>query len=272
MRKILQKLDLNPNNSIVIGSGILQALKIRKSKDIDLVVTQKIYDSLKDSGKFTVLRNHGREVLTNDIFEIGTSWRVLGKPYRFEDFANDSTVIDGVRYITLGFLYRAKKSWLSQKDIDDVELIEEYLKQKDKIKVLKLRSGQIVMPVTPFEFDSTFHKPDHFTTGDNYWNKGTRWQTWAWEGKCLGLRFKNLGTRQKPKIEVTIYSDEKLDKDFVDSLIEEIKYRYNLDLDLTAFYKKFKDDKVLGGPVPLKMHTVSNKIYRYCAIISPIWA
>lgn len=59
MKKTLQKLSLNPDNSIVIGSGILQALGIRKSKDIDIVATQEIYDSLKKTGEFTISKNHG---------------------------------------------------------------------------------------------------------------------------------------------------------------------------------------------------------------------
>lgn len=111
---------------------------------------------------------------------------------------------------------------------------------------LSLRNKKEIIPMIPFDFDSTFHKPDHFTTGDNFWKPGIRWQTWNWNDKCLGLKFKNLGRRQKPKIEVNIYSEEKFNKDFTDSLIEEIKYRYNLGLDLTPFYKRFKQDKVLG--------------------------
>ncbi len=113
------------------------------------------------------------------------------------------------------------------------------------MKILVIQNIVEITPTIPFDFDSTFHKPDHFTTGDNYWEKGTRWQTWNWENRCLGIRFKNLGTRRKPKIEVSIYSDKKLDKDFIKSLIDEIKYRYNLELDLTKFYQEFKDDKVL---------------------------
>lgn len=133
MKNKLQTIGLSPENSVVIGSGILQALKIRKSKDIDVVASNEIYNSLKKSGKFTVSENHGREILKNDIFEIGTDWNVLGKPYRFEDFVKDSVIIDGVRYITLDFLYKAKRSWVNggyarPKDIQDVQLMKEYLK------------------------------------------------------------------------------------------------------------------------------------------------
>lgn len=133
MNKNLKELGLNSENAIVVDSGILQALAIRKSKDIDLVVTQKIYDSLKNSGKFTVSKNHGREILKANIFKIGTDWVVLGKSYKFEDFKDDSLVIDEVRYITLDLLYKAKKSWVDErsarpKDIEDIQLMEEYLK------------------------------------------------------------------------------------------------------------------------------------------------
>ena len=132
MKKVLQKLGLNSNNSIVIGSGILQARGIRKSKDMDIVVTQEIYNSLKKSGKFAISKNHGRETLADNLFEIGTSWNVLGKSYRFKDFENDSIVIDGVRFISLDFLYKAKRSWVDggyarKKDIKDVKLIEKYM-------------------------------------------------------------------------------------------------------------------------------------------------
>ena len=111
---------------------------------------------------------------------------------------------------------------------------------------LKLVKNVKIVPTVPFDFDSTFHKPDHFTTGDNLYEKGIKWQTLTWKEKCLGLKFVNKGTRTKPKVEVEIYSKEKLDNNFVNSLIDEIKYRYNLDLDLTNFYKTFEKDKILS--------------------------
>ena len=100
-------------------------------------------------------------------------------------------------------------------------------------------------PTSPFNFDATFHKPDHFTSGDNEWKPGIRWQTWFWKGKCLGLKFINKGSLTKPKITIDVFYKEKLSKSFLDSLTEEIRYRYNLDLDLTDFYKQFGKDKIL---------------------------
>jgi len=117
---------------------------------------------------------------------------------------------------------------------------------KDSIK-LKLQKIMEVIPKSPFDFDSTFHKPDHFTSGDNYWENGVKWQTWNWQKTPLGIKFINRGTKTKPLVEIQVFAKNKLDNRFITSLIEEIKYRYNFDLDLKDFYAQFKDDKFLGA-------------------------
>ncbi|OGM18775.1 hypothetical protein A2686_01915 [Candidatus Woesebacteria bacterium RIFCSPHIGHO2_01_FULL_38_10] len=126
-----------------------------------------------------------------------------------------------------------------------------------------------IIPTTPFDFDSTFHKPDHFTSGDNAYEKGIRWQTWLWQNKTLGLKFVNLGSVQKPRIQVEIFYTGKLPKSFIDTLIEEIKYRYNLNLDLTDFYKQFEKDKVLQ-PIIKKLYGMRpghpSSLYEYLII------
>ncbi len=124
-------------------------------------------------------------------------------------------------------------------------------------------------PIKLFAFDSTFHKPDHFTSGDNFWEPGIRWQTWNWREKCLGIKFLNKGNVANPLVETRIYSNEKLSNDFVDSLIEEIKYRYNFNLNLTGFYKTFSKDKVLA-PIFKKLRGMRprhpSSLYEYLII------
>lgn len=131
----LSDIGLNSSNSVIIGSGVLSALKLRESADIDVVVNQSEYERLANTGQFSKSHSHGREILTDSLFEIGTSWGVLGEDQAFDDLQGNSTVIDDVRYITIEFLLAVKKSWLNdddvrQKDIDDVELIETYLKEQ----------------------------------------------------------------------------------------------------------------------------------------------
>lgn len=128
----LATLGLSARNSVVIGSGILDALGIRKSNDIDVVVDKETYAHLKESGRFQEERHYGRSVLVNDSFEVNTHWGVLGKDQTLSDLVEQSITIDDVCYIALDFLLAVKKSWLQdnsvrQKDVDDVKLIEEYL-------------------------------------------------------------------------------------------------------------------------------------------------
>ncbi len=134
-RSKLTDIGLTQYNSVVIGSGILSALNLRASNDIDIVVPDTEYSRLADKKQFTKRQNHGREILDDGLFEIGTSWGVLGKDQTFDDLQKQSVVIDGVRYVTIEFLLAVKKSWLQdddvrQKDVDDIELIEKYLKEK----------------------------------------------------------------------------------------------------------------------------------------------
>ena len=134
-RSKLTDIGLTQYNSVVIGSGILSALNLRASNDIDIVVPDTEYSRLADKKQFTKRQNHGREILDDGLFEISTSWGVLGKDQTFDDLQKQSVVIDGVRYVTIEFLLAVKKSWLQdddvrQKDVDDIELIEKYLKEK----------------------------------------------------------------------------------------------------------------------------------------------
>jgi len=126
-----------------------------------------------------------------------------------------------------------------------VRSLEYELKMKKPLK-LKLQKIIRVRPAKPFAFDPTFHKPDHFTSDDNYWETGVRWQTWNWQRKCLGIKFSNKGTITNPLVEIRVYAKEKPLADFIDSLIEEIKYLYNFNLDLSDFYQGFRNDPILS--------------------------
>ncbi len=131
----LAPLGLFPSNCIVIGSGILDILGLRKSHDIDLVITRDKYQALSKSKQFRKKRVFDCNILTNNIFEIGTAWNILGKKQRLEDLLPYSVVIKNARFIALEFLLKVKESWLQEKkpprekDIIDVRLISEYLKR-----------------------------------------------------------------------------------------------------------------------------------------------
>ena len=116
------------------------------------------------------------------------------------------------------------------------------------MKTIELKNETIIelKPKSQYNFDANFHKPSHFPSSDNIWEKGKYWITMIWKGQELGLKFENKGTINNPKIKINIYSQEKLPKDFIDNIIPEIRWRFNFDSDISEFCKKFKNDKILG--------------------------
>ena len=111
---------------------------------------------------------------------------------------------------------------------------------------LKKETTLEIIPTSPFHFDSTFFKPGHFPSNDTKWKSGKRWQTMLWKGEKLGLIYGNAGTTSKPKVRINIFSKENITKDFIVGLEQEIIWRFNLDLDLTQFFKDVGKDPLLA--------------------------
>lgn len=111
---------------------------------------------------------------------------------------------------------------------------------------LKLKETLEIIPTTPFHFDSTFYKPGHFPSNDWKWEPRERWQTMLWKGEKLGLIYEDASTSLKPKVRVKIFSKKVLQGDFLEDLKQEIIWRFNLDLDLTGFYKDVDKDPLLS--------------------------
>lgn len=55
-----------------------------------------------------------------------------------------------------------------------------------------------------------------------------------------------MGTVDEPGLQVDIYSAQQAGDQVISSLIAEIQYRYNLELDLGGFYQALGKDKILG--------------------------
>lgn len=118
--------------------------------------------------------------------------------------------------------------------------------QMDMCMELKEQSSLSFKPIPPYNFDANFHKPSHFPSSDNIWEKGKYWITMIWKSKRLGLFFEACGAIEEPEIDVTVFSRNKLPKDFIDTLIPEIKWRFNFEQDISEFYRKFHNDRMIG--------------------------
>jgi hypothetical protein len=111
---------------------------------------------------------------------------------------------------------------------------------------LCLEDVREIVPLAPFNFDATLHKPDHFPTPDNAWKPGVRWQTMRWQGLPLGLKFEDAGTVDTPRVRLSTWAAERPAQGFMDGLLSEIGCRYGFGFDLADFNRRFTAHPRLG--------------------------
>jgi len=116
---------------LVLGSGPMAARGIRGYKDIDILVTQKLYDKLVEQGWKAVEINGVNEkfeVLKNGKFEIDKKINCGNYNPDIETLIKNAEIINGVPFLPLNELIKFKTALGREKDFQDIKLIKEYLK------------------------------------------------------------------------------------------------------------------------------------------------
>lgn len=126
----VKALQLPPDHFIVIGSGVMGALGIRESNDIDLAVSQDLFDALVAEGWHREIR-HNEAMLTHEDVEVWRTWGTPGAWRTFEQLLEDSVIISGIAFCSLDYVLQVKKMKARPKDLEDVVLIESYLQQHE---------------------------------------------------------------------------------------------------------------------------------------------
>lgn len=121
-----RELGLPVDQVVIIGSGIMDALGIRTSRDIDLVVSQSLFSQLEASADWRASERHGEVVLERDDAEAWLSWGSEGQP-NFDELYQSGTTVDGIRLASLDFVLSWKRDQADPKHQADVRLIEDYL-------------------------------------------------------------------------------------------------------------------------------------------------
>lgn len=129
----VKDLKLPQGRYALFGSTTLAIRGIRASNDADIVVTESLYQELKSIGKWkTKLILKNIECLTNEDgdIEILKSWGP--GEWNIEKLIFDAETIDDLPLVSLSDVLRWKKLNGREKDLKDVELITEYIKNNGK--------------------------------------------------------------------------------------------------------------------------------------------
>lgn len=127
-----KELNLNPEKFVLIGGSVMDIHGLRKSDDIDVVVSEQAFQELKERGweaDAEFKEKWGRERLKHDVFEVVTtvSWEHMNYLLPFEAVRDMAHKIEGIYVQPLGMLLLGKKDNNRPKDQADCELIEKYL-------------------------------------------------------------------------------------------------------------------------------------------------
>ena len=135
--KVLQKIkELNfpKDQYVVVGSGILDVLGIRKSNDIDIAVTESLHKKLKESGEWEEHKRYEliRVFLKKDVYEIIPQLNWENYNTTTEEAISSAIIIEDISFMNLNELIKFKTALGREKDFKDIELIKEYLNKLEK--------------------------------------------------------------------------------------------------------------------------------------------
>ena len=110
----------------------MAARGLRETRDIDMVVSQTLFEMCKKNGWQVKTFPNGVEGLHKDVFELFVSVKHIGYNPSFEYLIQQSEEIDGILFLKLSEILKFKQAYGREKDVQDIELIKKYLKTSNK--------------------------------------------------------------------------------------------------------------------------------------------
>ena len=124
----IKKLNLPTGKYSVVGGSAMAGRGIRETGDIDLILTEDLYEELKKGGWAEKEKRPGYFHIYKDEAEATKNFNhIEGLNLKVEDVIKNSEIIDGVPFMSLDDLVKLKQTMGREKDLRDIELIKDYL-------------------------------------------------------------------------------------------------------------------------------------------------
>ncbi len=129
--KRLEELNF-PNGEYVVAGGTMFAHGMREAHDLDILVTPKLYEKLLKSGWVMCVCEQctktNRFMLNKGDVDILPDFTFGGYTGDVDWLINNPDIIQGYPFMNLVEFAKLKKELGRPKDIEDIKLIEQYLK------------------------------------------------------------------------------------------------------------------------------------------------
>ncbi|MFH1129347.1 MAG: hypothetical protein V1686_01265 [Patescibacteria group bacterium] len=125
----LKELNLPKGKFAIFGSGPMGPKGLRDPRDLDIIVTEDIFSDFKKRPDFKLgQKKSDNEYLEKDGIEIYTNWNL--EDWDINKLINEAEIIDNLPFVRIEEVLRWKRAYNREKDIKDIELIENYLNRK----------------------------------------------------------------------------------------------------------------------------------------------
>ena len=127
----LKRFDLPMKDFIVVSSGAMAIRGIREAKDLDIIVAPELWDEMSKSHKTTVNEwGIERICLTDDIAVLHPAQSIFGNSTIIprEELFSKAEIFEGIKFMDLEHLKKIKLKMGREIDLQDIRLIDEYLK------------------------------------------------------------------------------------------------------------------------------------------------
>lgn len=120
----LKKLNLPSDEFSVFGSGPMAIRGLKEPGDMDIIVTENLWNKLKQ--KYELVKKPNYEYLTVNGIDFFHDWTHPG--YDLNKLINDSDIIQRVRFVKLEAVLEWKLKRNLEKDKKDIDILKKHLK------------------------------------------------------------------------------------------------------------------------------------------------
>jgi len=115
-----------------------------------------------------------------------------------------------------------------------------------KILFLDNKKSLILKPKAPYNFNPTVFKPAHYPDQLKVYEPGNYWFVLRLNNRIYGIKLVNKGTTENPQVQIIMFSKTKLSQNEIRDILDEVSYRFEFEKDISEFFNKFGNDKVLA--------------------------
>lgn len=137
----LRRLGLPLNKVLIVGSGTMALLGLKKNDDLDMWVTEDVFRNMKNNKKLKPVMKHGRLFYETSDGMIEASNSMPCTKGRVEDYLKRAIIVYGFHFKAPNDVISWKRCMGRPKDKQHIKMIENYLKNRvieNHLKALNL--------------------------------------------------------------------------------------------------------------------------------------